>query len=234
MNKFIFSCFTEEYFEKFGAGWIGSLRELSNFDGMVVLLSLGYKRQRVMDALKTCNITVIHEEDRVNKRQIVFDKIADLQKHSPGCFAYIDFDGYFNGDINPLFEESNDGNLHICENLSMGLVCGNNKAWEAYGDYRKFENVCGLQPSMVDFLSNNSNMSKLDSSWNCLNLDVEHVEKSKFIHYSSGIKKIPDGVDSLNLSFCQRNQDLYAKWKSIFFENQRPQIKLKMFGKKES
>lgn len=234
MNKFIFSSFTEEYFDRFGAGWVGSLREVSKFDGMVVLVSLGYKRQRVLDILKSNDIAVLHEDDDDNRRQIVFGKIAELQKHSPGVFAYIDFDGYFNGDINPMFDESNDGNLHICENFSMGLVCGNNEAWNSYGDYRKFENVCGLMPSMVDFLSNNRKMSKLDSSWNCLDLDTEHIESAKFLHYSTGLKQLPDRIERSELSFEKRQPEHHAKWNGLFFENQRQHIKLKMLGKRDN
>jgi hypothetical protein len=234
LNKFIFSCFTEDYFERFGAGWVGSLREISKFDGIIVFLSLGYKRQRVMDALKANNITVLHEDDGANRRQIVFDKISDLQRHSPGVFAYMDFDGYFNGEINPMFEESNDGNLHMCENFSMGLVCGNNEAWNSYADYRKFENACGLMPSMNDFFSSNRKIAKLDSSWNCIDMDMDHVEKAKFIHYSTGLKQVPDGIESLELSFERRFPDYCAKWKSIFFENHRPHIKLKIIGNKEN
>ena len=133
-----------------------------------------------------------------------------------------------------MFEESNDGNLHMCENLNMGLVCGNNDAWGYYADYRKFENVCGLAPSMVSFLSSNRKMAKLDSSWNCLELEAEYVETAKFLHYSTGLKQIPEGINSLDLSFEKRYPEYHAKWKSFFFENQRPHIKLKIIGNKET
>jgi len=225
LKKFIFSAFNSEYIDKYGASWIASLKEKSNFNGIVVLIALGYSCSKVVDALKLEGITVINADDEEDRRKVVFDIIANLQKHSDGVYAYWDIDGYFNGDVNEIFDMCNDGNVHIANNSSLGFVCGNNQAWNIYSQYRDFENACGLKPSMYEFITQNHSVSLVDSCWNCLAIDSASAIMSKFYHYPRIIRNTPDGMSRFDFYFDKTNQDMHDRWRHKIFGGLKPSMK---------
>ena len=56
LNKFLVSSFDESYFVKYGVSWFASLKEIANFDGMVILLAFDIENQKIIDVLKSNNI----------------------------------------------------------------------------------------------------------------------------------------------------------------------------------
>ncbi len=226
LNKFLVSGFDENYFQRFGVSWFASLKEISKFDGIVVLLAFNVKNTKILEILKNNNVIVIHKENIQDKRLAIFDTISELQIHSQGKYAYFDIDGYFSDEINSLYEMETNDYLLIANAANLGFCFGDNAAWNMFKDYRLFEKFFNFEHSSVDFLSLNKKISQIDSIWNCFEpYRLPEKTKIKFVHYSAAIKQTKNKFSEIDFSFENKYPEMYQKWNEIFYGHINPTIK---------
>jgi hypothetical protein len=235
LNKFLVSSFDEAYFAKYGVSWFASLKEIANFDGMVILLAFDIENQKIIDVLKSNNIVVLSKKNVTDKRREVFDTISELQAHSQGMFSYFDIDGYFNDDISDLFEIKTDEYLMFASDYNMGFCYGSNFGWQMYRDYRTFEKFFQFEHSISGFVNFNKRIAQIDNIWNCLEPNrLSSDVKPKFIHYNRSIKQVTDNISDLDFSFQKKYPDLYEKWQFEFYGHPKTTMKNFLVRKKSN
>ena len=235
LNQFLISSFDESYFYRYGVSWIASLKEISNFKGVVVLIAFDFKNQKIIDVLKSNDLLVIQKDNVVEKREEVFDIISDLQEHSEGMYAYFDIDGYFDDNIQDLYDIDASDYLLVAGDSNMGFCAGKNDAWKFYKDYRKFENFLNFNRSLADFVEYNKHIVQIDYVWNCTEPNRIPIEtKAKFVHYSYSIKQTADDIAEIEFSFQKKYPEHFNKWQNIFFGQAKPLLKNFLVRKKSN
>ena len=217
LNNFLVTSFDESYFIRFAVGWFGSLFDISNFNGTVIVINFGYNNKSIIEKLEKRGVNFIHMDNLSNKRYITYTKISELQKEHVGNYLYYDFDGYFNSDINPLLEEHEEGKFIRSKNNNDGFVYGDNDCWNRFYDFQRFERFCNLKQSNDYFLLNDSDIKFVDNKWNYT--EVTRINKStdiSFMHYAGQVKRFLNTNVDYDFSFAKKYPELQAKWQKEF------------------
>lgn len=232
MKKYLISSFDESYFAKYGVAWYASLRDIAKFDGTVMLVAFDMEGGGVaLNALRADGAAVVGVKSERDKRLQVLDLISEMQAHSEGTYAYFDIDGYFMSSIDELYERRLPGKMHVTEG-SLGFLCGDNRAWSVYRDYRKFERFCSLQASFNDFVWYNKSVVALDGSWNCSDsLRIPEGKKPKFFHYGRA-KSLPGRTCDMPFSYEVKHPESFARWADVISGRSSHDIKHIMVQRK--
>ena len=232
LKKYLISSFDESYLAKFGVAWYASLRDIAKFDGVVMLIAFDMSGGGVaLEALRSSGAAVVGVKSESDKRLQVLDLISEMQAHSEGTYAYFDIDGYFESSIDELYERRLPGKMHVTEG-SLGFLCGDNRAWSIYRDYRKFERSCSLQASFNEFAWYNKNVVALDASWNCTeSLRLPDGRKPKFFHYGRS-KNLPGKISDLPFSYERKYPESFERWSNTISGRSLHDIKNIMVQKK--
>lgn len=213
--KTIITAFDEVYFQRFGVGWLSSLREIGKYEGSIVAVAFSFGMNGSVDKMRSMGVDIVHVKTCEDMRSRAVEIVLDMQRSNPGTYAYFDIDGHFEGDINPLFDISSDSELLVSENGNLGMVCGDEKAWDRLGEYRKFESFCGFRHSIGNFANMNRFVKVVPNKWNHINpARVSEEPDARFVHYSGQMKyykKFDSMIDSI---LASKSPDMVSRWKS--------------------
>lgn len=234
VNRYLVTTFDENYFLNFGISWFGSLFDISKFDGVVIAIVHDFKKQEVLNLLKEKKINIIiapEEASIVSKRTYAYFKIAELQRQNKGLYAYYDFDGYFNGNINDVFDLYEPNKFLRTENNNDGFVCGDYQAWNDYYDFLRFEKFCQFPLSTEYFFFGDNNIKWIDNKFNFVDIArITPETEVKFIHYAGMIKKLLNTNYDYNFHFSKKHPEVCKKWTKIFNKKQS-HVKRKLISK---
>lgn len=217
MNNYLITSFDESYFNRFAVGWFGSLFDISNFNGRVIVVNFGYKNKSVIEKLERKGINFIHLENLSNKRYVVYNKISEIQKNDIGNYVYYDFDGYFNSDINSLFSECEKGIFLRAKNNNDGFVCGDNECWERFADFQKFERFCNFKQTNDYFILNDSDIKYISSKYNYIEpTRMNENTEVCFLHYTENFKHILNTNYDYDFSFAKKFPEINKLWSKEF------------------
>ena len=231
MKQYLVTACDETYFDMFGVPWISSVLEISNFKGTAILIAFGFKNKTIIDKLEKNNINIIHTQNILKKRSFIYEKISEIQNQNLGQYAYFDFDGYFNCDINPIFELMEDSIFLRTENNNDGFVCGDNKAWNKFAKFQSLERFCGFDPSIEYFRLANNDIKFISNKWNYIEpARINSDSDVGFLHYRGEIKSLMSSVHNHDFSFQKKYHEINCKWQKEF-DKKYQSMSLKMITK---
>jgi hypothetical protein len=218
MNNYIVTGFDEAYWERWGASWLISLKEIANYNGEVIVVGFNLS-QSTKNKLLEHKVNCIQGVYSGNYRNDIFKCIAEFAKTNCGKFVYWDADVYFQENIDDIFDLIHDDFLITA---NVGFLAGSSGRWtkilDIYSMFLLAKSNDDIFQCLVKHFSNF--IFKIENCWNFADIpNLKDLNKKlvikdkiqKVIHPCGSVKNVLDGR---NILFWEREKDLYRQ----FFE----------------
>ena len=218
MDKYLFTGFSADYWNKYGTSWLASLNEFSQFDGKSIVFSHDTLPSSAIEKLETSGVSVVGpwSEPAAGGRDLTLLMAEPFIKKHPGTYFHWDGDAYFQDSVLPLYESGTA--LVIC---GTGMIGGQGDAWKTFFNFYRLAQfvrpmnaaqvVCELvrcTPGLIKKEADVWNFSELellnwDNGFKYQNRLVPVVHLSKF--------KADPQVDEF--TFGSKYPTAYRKWR---------------------
>lgn len=216
MEKYVFTGFSAEYWNKWGISWLASLKELAEFDGKSIVFAHDTLPATVLSKLESHGVIVVDGHAGGTGRNRTLLMAEPWIAKNPGVYIHWDGDVYFQDSLDPLFEIAATSMV----SAGNGMVGGPSDLWALFFDFhRTAQLVCPM--SVIDALDQfnkylTSFATPVDSVWNFSNLpalkwDQKFTRNDRtvpVIHLSE-VKFLPD------FHFENKYPHLHARWKGL-------------------
>jgi len=210
MSNYIFTGLDDRYWDRFGASWIYTLREVAKYQGKIVIFDYGLSglaKKKIAEK----EAVVIQSEKKEDIRFETIKQICKYAKTNKGKFVYWDADIFFEENVDELFEIVEDKIL-LAENKNPGFIAGPHYQWAFIEDIIGFMDMAKQKanPSLVtECLEDHFEklIKYVDNTWNFIGLDFK--TKHKAIHPAGGLKPLMIGK---GLLFHDRKDIGYLKF----------------------
>jgi hypothetical protein len=226
MADAVVTSFDKEYWNEYGASFLGSLIELAKWNQHTVVIDFGLP-YKVKWRLKQCGVTMTHGIEKYGPeidRFITFGRYARLEQDYER-YAYWEADVYFQAPIDGAWTdkigytlERNEYNQII--RPSTGFLSGPCELLGHFADFMEFAASRGEtdKSAMTAFVRCFPDLvQKMPETWNCNALGTMqwkqgyHLGKEivKVVHPSGPAKRLQEGREYL---FKEKYKDVYDFW----------------------
>ncbi len=239
MKKYVVTYTDMNAWKTWGTYWASSLWHFANFDGQaIVIFSDGLPPKRIIEKLSERNIKAVPALNISSRRVVdVVPSLASMisEVDKDGIYIYWGVDSYFEGDINPIFEQTADRMSYcdfgtLCqaslvtesEIPSTNMVGGPAHLWKVFNGFVQYFNERNRNVSLHDYIANFSRhfprfIEKRDVIWNCDLPSVVKLVDNKLYKGRDLIRVFcPTVFQSLSalkgLNFYQRHPSLVESW----------------------
>jgi hypothetical protein len=212
MDKYLFTGFDAECWNKYGTSWIASLKEFARFDGRVVVYMHDYSWTDVPEKLKLNAEVITNSGPGIGR-----DRTISLAEHfiaeHPGIHVHWDCDVYFQDSVDPVYEYPDS-----LVSSGTGMLGGSNEVWALFFDFYRLVQLVrptSLVETVVKFNNHIPSMSRpLEDIWNFSDLSL--LKWDNGYRYKDRIVPVVQNSQLDEYSFPNNYQSVYRKWRGTY------------------